>query len=303
MATYSTTFSGQTTGANSTNFTDRYTSETAVSVENPAIGEQDSRVLQFGTGDSGWIFQSFDDVDGDANRADSEILMRYRISADAQRQGIATLRASGSAGSETCYTIYVNNDDFTIARFNSGSGVVVGSAVPTETFPLSHFVVGAVDNFSEERANEWHWLRARVNGTGATVTIQGKWWRDGYDEPEDWTIEATDSSASRITAAGWTGFSKRTFSGISYLDYMGVGTNGDTAPDPSADTSNTLRVTNVHSQVLHAGDSANRVTNLSAQVLHAGDSANRVTNFYAQVLYETPATAAGGQTIVAMISC
>jgi hypothetical protein len=315
MATYSTTFSGQTTGANSTNFTDRYDAETAVSVENPAIGEQDSRVLQFGTGDSGWIFQSFDDVDGDANRDNCEILARYRISADDDQQAVVTARASGSGGSEQCYVAYINTDDFKIGRAVSGA-ISDLATTPTETFPLSHFVVGAGDDFVDERADEWHWCRFRVNGTGATVTLQAKWWRDGYDEPEDWTLEYSDTSASRITGAGWIGFSKLKFTGISYLDYLGVGTNGDTAPDPSADTSSTLRVTNTYAQALTQGGTA-RVTNTYAQALTQGGTARvtntyaqaltqggtaRVTNTYAQVLRQTSVPAAAtGQSIQCII--
>jgi len=310
MTTYSTTFSGQTTGANSTNFTDRYSAETAVSVENPAIGEQDSRVLQFGTGDSGWIFQSFDDVDGDANRANSEILMRYRISTDDDRQAIATLRASGSSGSETCYTICVNTDGFTIARFNSGSETSLATS-PTETYP-SPFVEHADDDFNEEREDEWHWCRARVNGTGATVTIQAKWWVDGYPEPLSWLLDYDDTHANRITAAGWTGFSKRIFSGTSYLDYFGVGTNGDTAPDAPTDTSSTLRITNLQAGALHSGGTT-RVTRVQANTLLSGGNTRvsrvqagalvsggitRVTNVYAQVLVTTPPT---GQSIPCII--
>jgi hypothetical protein len=301
MATYTETFTGQTIGSNSTTFTDRYDAESYVSVENPAIGEQDSRVLKFGSSDTGpWIFQSFDSVDGDANRADCEILMRYRIGSDTERHAIATARASGSGGSETCYIAYVNGDDFTIGRFVSGSGAALAST-PTETFPESHFIVGGgVDNFAQERANEWHWCRFRVNGTGATVTLQAKWWVDGYDEPSEWTIDTTDTSASRITSAGWTGFSKRNFTGDSFLDFFGVGTNGDTAVN--VDDTQTHRVTSVYAQAITDQDETARVTSVYAQAITDQDETARVTSVYAQVLRQTSVpVAATGQSVQCII--
>jgi len=284
MATYTETFSGQTTGSNSTTFTDRYDAESFVSVENPSLGEQDSRVLQFGSSDSGFIFQSFDSVDADANRDNCEILARYRLASDAGGQSLAIARASGSGGSETCYAAYVKDDDFTISRFDSGTESVI-SSTPTGSYPSSSYVFGGGDDFASEPTGIWVWVRFRVNGTGATVTLQGKWWKDGFDEPENWIIDTTDTTGSRITTAGWVGFGKQDFTGNTYLDFFGVGTNSDTAPLPASDTSNTLRVTNVHGQVLYSGGPV------------------RVTNTYVQVLYETPATVSAGHTVVAMISC
>lgn len=297
MTTYTTTFSGQTTGANPTNFTNRYDTETAVSVENPSIGESDSRLLQFGTGDSGDIFQSFDDIDGDANRDNIEILGKVRVAGDDYRNTIFRGRASGSSGgTKTCYDAYINTDDFTISRWVNGSGTVLTST-PTETnSPFSH-VLG--DTFIYLPANTWYWCRLRINGTGATVSIKAKWWLDTWGEPTDWTLEYDDTSASRITAAGWAGIAKRRFSVASYLDAFSAGTNGDTAPSPSTSTA---RITALSAQVAQDPDPDMRITQLNANVMHSGNPDMRITQLYASVMYSQASTT-GSQTIPCIICC
>jgi hypothetical protein len=301
MATYSTTFSGQTTGANPTNCTDRYTAETDVSVENPALGEQDDRVLELGSADSGWIFQSFDDVDGDANRDNSEVLIKYRNTADWTSMAEAALRASGSASSETCYIAYISSSNLTIAR--SDSGTVTSLATVDTNGAVSPLTVSSgLSSFIYEEENEWHWVRFRANGTGATVSLKAKWWVDGYKEPDNWTVEYDDTSASRITAAGWTGVSKRGFNGDTYVDFIGVGTNGDTAPSPSADTQ-AHRVTGSYAQaIVGGGGETARVTGSYAQaIVGGGGEVARVTGVYAQVIFKAAPAASTSQSIQCII--
>jgi len=300
MTTYSTTFSGQTTGANATNCTDRYTAETDVSIENPAVGEQDDRVLKLGSTDSGWIFQSFDDVDGDANRDNSEVLIKYRNTADWTAMAEAVLRASGSSTNETCYQAYISSSDLTIRRVNGGSAATLAT-LDTNGTPSPLVLSSGLASFTYEEANEWHWVRFRANGTGATVSLKAKWWVDGYKEPDTWTIEYDDTSASRITAAGWTGVSKRGFNGDTYVDYIGVGTNGDTAPLPTADTQ-AHRVTGSFAQAITGGGSETaRVTSTFAQAITGGGGETaRITSVYAQVLVKAaaPSTSQSIQCII-----
>lgn len=299
MTVYSTDFAGQTIGANPTNFTNRYDAETSVSIENPAVGEQADRVLQFGTGDTGDVFQSFNDVDGDGTRDNVEILARYRITSDADRHAIFRVRASGTSGTDkTSYDAYVNGDTFAITRWNAGTGSVL-ITTPTESYP-SEFI-RPFDNFAQERANEWHWIRFRVNGTGATVTLQAKWWIDGFDEPNQWILEFADTNASRITAAGWVGIAKRTFTGNSYLDQFSAGTNGDTAVQVT-DTTEVYRVTSSIAQTLISPNEPARVTSSIAQVLVTPDAPARVTSSIAQVLYTPAPVVSTGQSISVIIA-
>ena len=302
MANYTETFSGQTTGANSTSHTNRWASETTISVENPAIDEQDDRVLRFNTGsDSSYQLQSMDSVDGDANRDDSEVLCRFRVTTDDDNSFWLLTRASGSATSETGYALHVGSGGVVaIARLNSGSYTSLDTmnADLLGTSPWANFLG---DTFTFIPPNVWLWARLRVNGTGATVTVNGRVWVDGQEEPTEWNLSASDTSASRITAAGWCGFGRFVTTGITYLDMMAVGTNGDTAV--AATSTTPVRVTNAIAQVLHQNEATPvRVTNAHAHVLQGYNATPvRVTNVSAHVLYSVPAEAPAGQTIVAFI--
>lgn len=266
MAQYKTTFAGETTGAASVNFTNRYDTATGVTVENPALDEHDDRVLQFASSGSGDIFQSADSVDGDADRAESEILVRYQNASDRERNVILRLRASGaSAAAKTCYDAYINSDDLAIVRWDAGSGSILASE-PSETYaPFLH----AGDTFSYEENDEWHWCRFRVSGVGATVTLKAKWWVDGQPEPDVWGLNYDDTSASRITAAGWSGVAKRDFTGNSYVDAVNIATNGDTAESPPVDTSTVIETTGAYAQVITTGNTTARVAGTYLQVLVA----------------------------------
>lgn len=301
MSTYSTTFSGQTTGSNPTNFTNRYDTETAVSVENPAIGEQDNRVLQFGTGDSGDIFQSFDDVDGDANRDNCEMLANFRVTADVASEWSVRGRASGSAGSETYYEFRCVSGAWNIRRTVSGGSV---SLVSVNADVVSDYLVQTIgDTYTNTPADQWLWVRFRINGTGATVTLQAKIWPEGYREPDAWVLEYDDTSASRITSAGWCGFGKLSFSGTTYLDVFSVGTNGDTAPFVAS--TDAVRVTQINASVMRDPSPAGRVTQINASVMQAPEDDLRITTFNASVMYSPPAApgASGAQSVSCIINC
>lgn len=266
MATYTETFTGQTTGANSTTFTNRYAAESNISVENPAVGEEDDRVLRFNTGDSGIQLQSFDSVDGDGNRDNCEIVCRYYPTNDDDNQQLMIARASGSGSSETMYFCGINTGGtFYVGRYNSGSLTTI--ATGSDVDKTGAWFDWASDTYNFTLSNQFLWMRFRVNGTGATVTLQAKFWADGQNEPSAWDIDTTDTTGSRITAAGWIGFGRSIHTGASYLDYFSVGTNGD-------------------SPTIAAGDSPVRVTQVTAHALYQDNTTPvRVTQVTAHVLY------------------
>lgn len=152
-----------------------------------------------------------DAVDGDANRANVEVLVRCRASSLATPSNTylgAILRGSGNGTTETGYGVLVvtGSPDLRIAKYSAGTNTALTSTAGTITFA----------------ANTWYWLRARVNGT----TIQGKVWADGASEPGAWDISYTDSA---ISAAGWSGVFG--FIGGVNKDFsdIAIATNGDTA--------------------------------------------------------------------------
>jgi hypothetical protein len=160
------------------------------------------------------------------------------------------------------------------------------------------------DNFTHIPANTWVWARLRVNGTGATVTVQGKWWRDGWPEPPFWNVEATDTSGSRITANGWSGFGQSTHTGTIDIDFFEVNTNGDT-PAFTKSTNTVIRETGEYAQVLvETTNPVVRETGEYAQVLVDQSAPTiRMTSAHAQVLFKVGAGGGGGsaQEGVAMV--
>lgn len=293
MTTYTETFTGQTTGSNSTSFTDRYDAESNVSIENPALGEQDDRVLRFNTGDSGFIFQSMDAIDSDGNRDNCEILARFQVATDAAQEFVLVGRASGSGGSETCYSFKVNASGyFQILRNDSGTPTNVAQGIQSDdrgqspgSTKESPWITWRGDDFNMTPDDVWLYARFRINGTGATVTLSAKVWYDGQPEPSSWTLTGTDTSGSRITTAGWCGVAKEGFSGATYYDFVSVGTNGDTAP--VTDSTDPIRLTTVNAHILQQDETGPiRLTTVNAHVLYT----------------VSPERIGAAQTVVAMIN-
>jgi len=268
MTQYSENFSGMTTGANPTNFTDRYAAESFVSVENPAIGENEDRCLKFGSADTGIVFQSFDDVDGDGSRADSDLLIRYRQSTDDDNHMRPTLRASGSSGNETCYYMAINSSGFlTINELQAGTFGQLALGIDVDkTGPWWRAFGDAA--FAFQPVNVWLWMRFRANGTGATVTLEASIWADGWPEPSSPTLSVNDTSGNRITANGWTGPAVNSITGDTFIDEVSVGTAGDVA-DTVIDTTTVIRDTTIQAQILEQNTAGTaRVSTVQADVLY-----------------------------------
>ena len=287
MANYTETFSGQTTGANSTTFTNRFQSETHISVENPSIGEQDSRVLQFASGATEQEYlQSMDAIDSDGNRDNCEILTRFQQSADSGQGFKLWARASGSGGNETGYAVFMGATGWIyIYRYINGSGnQLAGTPVNSGGFLFAP----PVGDWTAFPPNEWVNCRFRVNGTGATVTLQVTIWKDG-DVVPGWYLEYADSNASRITSAGWVGVGQYANGAALYYDAVAVATNGDTAVLP-AGTSN-VRATTVVAEALTTNNSTPvRITGVSTEALVTNNATPvRVTGMAVEVMYTAAA--------------
>lgn len=265
--------------------TSRWATDSGCTVENPALGEQDSRVLQWATGaGAGWRFFSLDAVDGDSNRANCEILARFRVEGDDDNLFWAVGRASGSSGSENGYFAGMSSDGtIKIGRMNAGTFTSLVS-INADIY-MSNLLNGQQDNFNYSPYDVWLNCRFRINGTGATVTLQAKFWGQYAEEPEQWILEYADTDASRITGNGWVGQAKFNDTWQSYLDSIAVATNGDTALG-TAGTEN-IRVTAANVNVLLQDDTTPvRVTAVNANVLLQDDAAPvRVTAVAVNVLY------------------
>jgi len=159
---------------------------------------------------------SMNAVDSDGNRAEVEILARFKstVGTGSDLRGGVVVRGSGSAGSETGYTCGIFANDLRIGRYKAGASLQ--NAI-TSGLGLSGSAV-------------YYWIRFRVSGTGSTVTLKARIWLDGNPEPDSstWTLETTDTSADRITAAGWCGMFGFA-DGTRHWRDLAVATNGDTA--------------------------------------------------------------------------
>lgn len=218
MAIYGTSFNEYTLGVQPADWTDRWV--TTNWTKNVVAGtDGDGPRLRIDSTLDGRHLLTWDDVDADADRADSEILARISTattSADNLYFGL-TVRASGSATTETGYTCYLYDGNYYLIRYDAGASNLISSVADAPQVALGE---------------NWHWMRLRINGT----SIKARAWRDYTDEPTTWPLDVTDAN---LAAAGSVGLmvSEANTPDL-YVDYIGIGTNGDTVPLPVDATAN-----------------------------------------------------------------
>lgn len=134
-----------------------------------------------------------------------EILVKFQLSSATGKQGIASLRYSGSSEATTKgYTLS--------GSFISGAGTLAIDEGSTG------YVSWTAWNYL---AGVTYWARFRVDGN----RIRGKVWTDGSSEPA-WMLDSTDSNATTGSFNGLHDYGTGT---ISYYN-VSFGTAGDTAP-------------------------------------------------------------------------
>jgi hypothetical protein len=220
---------------------------------------------------AGRRLNSLDAVDGDANRADSEILVKFSLNETSLVDfpyGLV-IRGGGSAGSEDGYVVSIDEAGFDDLRCNL-SKYVAGTATTLAS--------GRIHDRFEYGSGDEMYLRFRVNGS----SLKAKLWNSRYSEPADWDVEDTDTS---VTAAGWCGIWNFAANFLCKTDWISIGTNGDTAGFV-VDTTSVARVTKSDVQVMSAGEAQARLTKSDVQVMSAGEAQARLTKSDVQVLYK-----------------
>ncbi len=217
--------------------------------------------------------QSLDAVDGDANRANVELLVRFQLNeALGDHQFGVCGRASGTGTDETAYEAMTYETSagqmqVRLLRVVDGAGVFIAQSVP--------FVV--------ERLSQWNYMRFRINGSD----LKAKIWSINDHEPVDWSVEATDTN---ITGVGWSGLWGFRNSGDTSCDFLSIGTNGDSPSIPVGDPTDPIRITGGYAGVLRTNpDAPIRVSAAYTGVLSTNPNAPiRVTGAYLAVLHQAP---------------
>lgn len=257
MTTYNTNFGSYTAAAQPSDWTARWVTTNATWLATTVASTDGGKVLRKTSTTNVRRLLSWDAVDGDANRADCEILARIRTSSANADQIRLHLRGSGAAASETAY------------------GLALGS---TTTLTLHKYVAGVSTNLStgtyNYSVNTWYHIRFRVNGT----TLSAKVWLDTEPEPSAWTLTATDSA---ISAAGWVGVGNFDSGGTLDVDYLSIGTNGDTAPLISP--GNTASISQAVMEVANAGTPSAVLSTAAVEVAQVGTPSLVLSQFVLEV--------------------
>lgn len=162
---------------------------------------------------------TWNDIDGDADRDDVEILFQAYVDSTTVAQRAAAIRISTSGASRTGYYVTARSNGFGIGRFTGSTFTSITSNTNTRT------------------SGAWYWVRFRVNQTGNT--LQARIWADGDSEPGTWDLDTTDST---YVYAGHVGFLKAPNTSTQLWRKFGVGTNGDTAPASAPSSGVTVSV-------------------------------------------------------------
>lgn len=229
MAQYDTNFSGYSAGSPPSDWTARWTT---TNVTNEIVSD--------GVGDGGKILRttssadarrllSWDAVDADADRANVEILCRFKTNNVSATDNVRIhVRSSGAAGSENSYHLrlpVVSGANWGISKYVAGVSTAVGSNVSFT------FEAGALYN-----------ARFRVNGN----VVRARLWKDGTNEPSAWQVDTTDTS---LSSAGWVGVGRFPAAPTIEVTHFVAATDGDTATWPAA-VDTIARATQVAAEVV-----------------------------------------------------
>lgn len=276
MTTYSTSFDSDTVGSAPSGWTARWvTANNTWAVRSKASASGGQCLENTGTA-FGHHLLTWDTIDADANRANSEILALVRTSGSSSSdQFRLAVRGSGAAGAETAYDLMLT----------LGSG----------TLEIRRFVAGVATNLTGVTvpsliANAWYYVRFRANGT----SLQGKYWLDGTDEPSSWAVSVTDST---VTAAGWVGVGNYDPNGTRDIDTFMVGTNGD-SPAIATSTATSVRVSQAVSEVALANVAQARVSQAVNEVAHANVAQARISQMTVEVAISAPIAGLVSQMVV-----
>jgi ketosteroid isomerase-like protein len=168
---------------------------------------------------------SLNAIDSDADRDNIQLLFKVEalVSLATTSQYVGFCRGTTGGSGPNRYAVRMGGGNFRIYKY-------VNSATSTQvaTVTTSNFNAAGV-----------YWVRFDVQST----TCRARIWKDGTSEPTTWSENNTDNAAisatdSSITGDGWAGVQASSVStgSIKWLNGLGYGTNGDTAPSSAGGT-------------------------------------------------------------------
>lgn len=127
-------------------------------------------------------------------------------------QRALAMYVSGSGGAENAYTAIAPRTSFKASsnKYVSGTGTSMGTG-------------GAGSPITQAA-----WVRVRFQRTAVDDTLRVRYWLPADPEPGTWDIAVVDTS---LTSGGAVGLFQAVLTETLYVDWIGVGTGGDAAPD------------------------------------------------------------------------
>lgn len=207
MATFIDTFASSTVGAAPTGWTRQWNASDSPLVVADATALEGKHIRMPAA--NGRRFYSFDAA---GTPTDYEILTRARISVS--NLGRFWMAGRGDPTVDCVQAgVYNGATSTTMARYvNGGGGLLSGASTYNPNIQVG----------------QWFRQRVRVSGNQAWY----KAWTDEANEPAGWNIgPLTDTVMPQV--AGWVGIMVDAGGDGRDFDWFSVGTNGDTAPDPT----------------------------------------------------------------------
>lgn len=260
MALYNDDFSSDTPGAAPSGWTERWDATNSDWVVQAGSGEAGGQFLRHTASASSRRLLSWDAIDSDAGRADTEILVRLRTSTYISSQNRLYLRAAGSAGAESGYFVELNyGSSFKLYKYLNGASSTL------ESYSI------------DWQQDTWYWIRFQAQGT----SLKAKIWTDAEFEPASWNIATTDSD---IIAAGWTGIGANYYYRERDFDYVAVGTDGES---PSLPDAGPTRLTQAALEIASSPTPALRASQLVVEQVRQPHPPVRLTQAVAEVVIAT----------------
>lgn len=201
---YSTDFTEYSLGSQPSDWTEIWDTSASSSSVVDTIGDDQALFHNISLANRNGL--SWNDLDGDADRANTELLyLVYNQDVTSAAGGGGFVRGSGTSTSETGYAVVYENAELGIRKLVSATQSVL-----------------ATTSGKNLAVNTWYWIRFRVNGS----SLKAKIWAKADSEPGAWDLETTDTD---ITAAGKVGVCSFSAGNDPYYEAFAAATNGDTA--------------------------------------------------------------------------